>query len=117
MARIELFPLCDHTNVLTNALLADDAEVSARPDALIFAWLVSLPKGVYAQRAASAVILVAKSRSRQYSVDQRALLRELTDIAAGTPTISNTRDVQLEASWRRITSSRRQHKFPSDTPS
>jgi len=78
---IALFPLCDVHSILLDALKTGDMSDSTRPDALVFAWLLELPKGIDAGDAARAILTVAQSQTgwpqRPY---QRVLRRELAKL-------------------------------------
>ncbi|MBX2836007.1 MAG: hypothetical protein KTR35_04060 [Gammaproteobacteria bacterium] len=80
---LALFPLCDVHSILLDAIKTGDTSTSTRPDALVFAWLLELPKGIDAGDAARAVLAVARSSARgEFRPYQRVLIRELEKLVS-----------------------------------
>jgi len=82
LSNVALFPLCDASSVLTDALSVSADVPNTRGDALVFAWRLSLPERMSVAEAANAVLVVAMSVPREtWSRQQLLIVRELMVLA------------------------------------
>ena len=82
LSNVALFPLCDASSVLIDALSVSADVPNTRGDALVFAWRLSLPARMNVAEAANAVLVVAMSAPREtWSRQQLLIVRELMVLA------------------------------------
>ncbi len=97
-SNVALFPLCDASSVLIDALKVCADAPNTRGDALVFAWRLSLPARMNVADAANAVLVVAMSTPREsWNRQQLLIVRELMVLAGreepsrSTPAYAPTR--------------------------
>jgi len=94
--KLSLFPLCDHHGALREALRpvrqTGEPAVGTRVDAVLFAWMLSLPATVDAVEAAKAILLVAHSQLGVSATDyQQELMGALKRYVSEEGSVTNLR--------------------------
>lgn len=87
-SNVVLFPLCDKSGVMLQALQPAPASAQAkrqersgtRPDAIVFAWVLDLPTQIDSTEAARAVLAVVRPRLTELNAYQRSIVAELTKL-------------------------------------
>ncbi len=104
LSNVALFPLCDASSVLIDALKVCADAPNTRGDALVFAWRLSLPARMNVADAANAVLVVAMSAPREsWNRQQLLIVRELMVLAGreepsrATPAYAPTRAKRMVA--------------------
>lgn len=88
ISNVVLFPLCDKSGVMLQALEPDPQtvtksgaqRVSTRPDAIVFAWVLDLPTEIDSADAARAVLDATRHRVHLLNAHQRSVIAELAKL-------------------------------------
>ena len=87
-SNVVLFPLCDKSGVMLQALQPEcpgSTDIrwrrpGTRPDAIVFAWVLDLPTQIDSVDAARAVLDATRHQLHQYNPYQRSVVAELAKL-------------------------------------